>query len=81
MNPSASGWITKLLKNLSENQEFINQSEAVLYCSLRDSGFIYGNNRSLIVNFIDSQDLTDEEICKINLFMAAELYNFAPRFT
>ena len=53
MNPSASGWITKLLKNLSENQEFINQSEAVLYCSLRDSGFIYGNNRSLIVNFID----------------------------
>ena len=70
MNPSASGWITKLLKNLSENQEFINQSEAVLYCSLRDSGFIYGNNRSLIVNFIDSQDLTDEEICKINLFLA-----------
>jgi hypothetical protein len=70
MNPSASGWITKLLKNLSENQEFINQSEAVLYCSLRETGFIYGNNRSLIVNFIDSQDLTDEEICKINLFLA-----------
>jgi len=70
MNPSASGWITKLLKNLSENQEFINQSEAVLYCGLRDSGFIYGNNRSLIVDFIDSQDLTDEEICKINLFLA-----------
>lgn len=70
MNPSASGWITKLLKNLSENQEFINQSEASLYCSLRDSGFIYGNNRSVIVNFIDSHDLTDEEICKINLFLA-----------
>lgn len=70
MNPSASGWITKLLINLSENQEFINQSEAVLYCSLRETGFIYGNNRSLIVNFIDSQDLTDEEICKINLFLA-----------
>lgn len=70
MNPSASGWITKLLKNLSENQEFINQSEAALYCSLRDSGFIYGNNRSVIVNFIDSHDLTDEEICKINLFLA-----------
>jgi LETM1-like, RBD len=70
MNPSASGWIAKLLKNLSENQEFINQSEAKLYCSLRYSGFIYGNNRSLIVDFIDSQDLTDEEICKINLFLA-----------
>lgn len=70
MNPSASGWITKLLKILSENQELINQSEALLYCSLRDSGFIYGNNRHLIVDFIDSQDLTDEEICKINLFLA-----------
>lgn len=70
MNPSASGWITKLLKNLSENQEFINQSEAALYCSLRETGFIYGNNRSVIVNFIDSHDLTDEEICKINLFLA-----------
>ena len=70
MNPSASGWITKLLKTLSENQRFINQSEASLYCSLRDSGFIYGNNKSLIVDFIDSQDLTDEEICKVNLFLA-----------
>jgi len=31
MNPSANGWITKLLKELSENQGFINQSEALLY--------------------------------------------------
>jgi hypothetical protein len=70
MNPSASGWITKLLKELSEHQGFINQSEASLYCSLKDSGFIYGNNKSLIVNFIEAHDLTDEEICKINLFLA-----------
>lgn len=70
MNPSASGWITKLLKNLSENQEFINQSEASLYCSLRDSGFLYGNNKSLIVSFIETQDLTDEEMSKVNLFLA-----------
>jgi hypothetical protein len=70
MNPSASGWITKLLKELSEHQGFINQSEASLYCSLKDSGFIYGNNKSLIINFIEAHDLTDEEICKINLFLA-----------
>ncbi|MCB0462930.1 MAG: LETM1-related biofilm-associated protein [Flavobacteriaceae bacterium] len=70
MNPSASGWITKLLKELSEHQGFINQPEASLYCSLKDSGFIYGNNKSLIVNFIEAHDLTDEEICKINLFLA-----------
>jgi len=70
MNPSASGWITKLLKELSENQGFINQSEALLYCSLKDSGFIYGNNKGLIVNFIDTQDLTDEELTKVNLFLA-----------
>ena len=70
LNPSASGWITKLLKELSEHQGFINQPEASLYCSLKDSGFIYGNNKSLIVNFIEAHDLTDEEICKINLFLA-----------
>ena len=70
MNPSASGWITKLLRKLSENQEFTNQSEASLYCSLKDSGFIYGNNKSLIVGFIDAEDLTDEELTKVNLLLA-----------
>ena len=70
MNPSANGWITKLLKTISENQEFNNQSEAALYCSLRDSGFLYGNNKSLIISFIESQDLTDEEMSKVNLFLA-----------
>lgn len=70
MNPSTSGWITKLLKKLSENQEFINQTEASLYGSLKDSGFIYGNNKSLIVDFIEAQDLSDEEISKINLFLS-----------
>jgi hypothetical protein len=70
MNPSTSGWITKLLKKLTENQEFINQTEASLYSSLKHSGFIYGNNKSLIVDFIEAQDLSDEEISKINLFLS-----------
>jgi hypothetical protein len=70
MNPSTSGWITKLLKKISENQEFINQSEATLYCSLREAGFLYGNNKSVIVSFIDSEDLTDEEMSKVNLLLA-----------
>lgn len=69
MNPSTSGWVTKLLKRLSENQEFINQSEASLYCVLKESGFIYGNNKSLIVDFIDSNDFTDEETSKVNLLL------------
>ncbi len=70
MNPSASGWITKLLKELSKNQEFLNQSEAAFYCSLKDAGFIYGNSKSTIATFIEVQDLTDEEMSKVNLFLA-----------
>ena len=70
MNPSASGWITKLLREVSQNQTFLDQSEESFYKNLKDSGFIYGNNKSIIVSFIDVQDLSDEEICKINLYIA-----------
>jgi len=70
MNPSASGWITKLLKELSKNREFLNQSEATFYCSLKESGFIYGNSKSTIATFIEIQDLSDEEMSKVNLFLA-----------
>jgi len=70
MNPSASGWITKLLKELSKNQEFLNQTDASFYCSLKDAGFIYGNNKSTIATFIEVQDLSDEEMSKVNLFLA-----------
>jgi len=70
MNPSASGWITKLLKELSKNQEFLNQTDASFYCSLKDAGFIYGNSKSIIATFIEVQDLSDEEMSKVNLFFA-----------
>ena len=70
MNPSASGWITKLLKELSRHQTFTSQSEASLYCSLKESGFLYGNSKGLIIDFIESGDFTDEEMSKTNLLLA-----------
>lgn len=70
MNPSASGWITKLLKELSEHQTYTNQSEESLYCSLKESGFLYGNSKGLIIDFIESGDFTDEEMSKTNLLLA-----------
>jgi len=70
MNPSASGWIKKLLKEVSKNKRFLNQTEASFYCSLKDAGFIYGNSKSTIATFIEAQDLSDEEMSKINLFLA-----------
>lgn len=70
MNPSASGWITKLLSEISEHEEFLNQSEDSFYCALKHSGFIYGNNKSSIAGFINAEDLTVEEMSKVNLFLA-----------
>ncbi|TJY36195.1 LETM1-related biofilm-associated protein [Pontimicrobium aquaticum] len=70
MNPSASGWIKKLTKELSKNQEFLNQSESSFYDRLKHSGFIYGNSKASIAYFIDAEDLSEEEMSKINLFLA-----------
>ena len=67
MNPSARGWIAKLLNILSDDQELLNQSEQSFYENLRTTGFIYGNNKNTVANFIDSKQLSDDEICKINL--------------
>ena len=79
MNPSASGWITKLLREVSQNQIFLDQSEESFYGNLKKSGFIYGNNKRIIVNFIDLHDLTDEEICKINLYLALYFTHYKSR--
>jgi hypothetical protein len=70
MNPSARGWIAKLLNILSDDQELLNQSEQSFYENLRTTGFIYGNNKNTVANFIDSKQLSDDEICKINLFLS-----------
>ena len=70
MNPSASGWILKLQTIISENSEFINYKSEDFYCNLKDAGFIYGSNISVVKNIVEKKDLTNEELSKINLFLS-----------
>ena len=70
MNPSANGWIKKLLKEISSKQKDLKPSETDFYNALKSSGFIYGSNISVIYNCIDNKDFTEEELSKINLFLA-----------
>jgi hypothetical protein len=70
MNPSASGWIKKLLKEVSKNNLFIKYEEEQFYYALRNCGFIYGSNLIVVDNIIDNKDLTEEESCKVNLCIA-----------
>lgn len=70
MNPSANGWIIKLLKNLEQIKSIDLLSADDIYVALRQCGFIYGNNISVINNFLDSSDFNEEEICKVNLCIA-----------
>ncbi len=70
MNPSANGWINKLLNTLEVSNSFNDISIDAFYLGLRQSGFIYGNNVSIVEHLIEEKDFTDEEICKINLFIA-----------
>ncbi|MFI1745483.1 LETM1-related biofilm-associated protein [Thalassobellus sediminis] len=70
MNPSASGWIKKLLKEVSKNDSLLNYNEVSFYDDLRTCGFIYGSNLGVIGNIIAKNDLTEEELCKTNLSLA-----------
>ena len=79
MNPSSSGWIKKLLKIASTNDAYLKLSEKAFYNELKLSGFIYGSNLSVVNNVIDKGDLTDEELCKVNLLLALHyIYNAKP---
>src|SRR5690606_24966823 len=40
------------------------------YDALRTCGFIYGSNVEVIANTIPKIDLTEEELCKVNLLLA-----------
>ena len=66
MNPSALGWIKKLLKNLKESS-LKDLEPLVFYKQLKDTGFIYGSNVSLVDPSLSLPDLSEEERCKINL--------------
>lgn len=70
MNPSARGWIKKLLKELSLSSSFLECTEEEFYVALRQSGFIYGSNVSIVNEIIKKNDLTEDEICKTNLILA-----------
>lgn len=70
MNPSASGWIKKLLLEIKQNDSFLSFRKEDFYNIVRLSGFFYGSNINIIVNAVDKADLTEEEICKVNLLIS-----------
>lgn len=70
MNPSASGWVRKLLKEVSTDTSFTAQSSDIFYQHLKQCGFIYGSNVHIINNLLPKKDLTDEELCKANLILS-----------
>lgn len=70
MNPSANGWIKKLLNDLSNSENnYLGLSIDNYYKKLKASGFIYGNNISIVNNCIKNNEFTHEELCKINLLL------------
>lgn len=70
MNPSAQGWIKKLLQEVSENNTFLSAEETYFYDALRGCGFIYGNNLDVVLAAVPKKDLTEEEVSKTNLLLA-----------
>ncbi|MUU78183.1 LETM1-related biofilm-associated protein [Winogradskyella endarachnes] len=69
MNPSANGWIKKLLDDLSE-KKYSETVEYEFYMRLKKAGFIYGSNINVVLDIVKPFDLTEEERCKINLLLA-----------
>ena len=70
MNPSATGWIKKLLtqKHLVENIQEVPIND--FYATLRSCGFIYGSNVYVFNNCLINDNYSDEELCKINFLIA-----------
>ena len=69
MNPSARGWLKKLIKFVTINSA--NQSTlSNLYPSLKSAGFIYGADVSITIDALNNNDFTKEERCKINFTIA-----------
>ncbi|WP_299522080.1 LETM1-related biofilm-associated protein [Winogradskyella sp.] len=68
MNPSASGWIKKLLLEVSETS-CAQMETSQFYNRLKQTGFIYGSNVSVVLDIAKPFEFTDEERCKINLLV------------
>ncbi len=72
MNPSATGWINKfghLVQELPLN--FSGQDE--LYLVLKEVGFVYGIHIDVFPTIPTEHTLTEDEIAKVNLFVALYL--------
>jgi hypothetical protein len=70
MNPSANGWIKKLLNDITNsNNNYLSLSLDNYYKKLKSSGFIYGANISVVNECIENKDFTNEELCKVNLVL------------
>lgn len=70
MNPSASGWIKKLLREVSIQDGFLKHDIQDFYKDLRLCGFIYGSNVNCLKGVYNTQDLSEEEFTKLNLVLA-----------
>jgi len=70
MNPSANGWIKKMLvqKHLVKNLQDVAITD--FYSALRSCGFIYGNNVFVFNKCLENNNYTNEELCKINFIIA-----------
>ncbi len=69
MNPSANGWIKKLLIDVSETT-YAQTETARFYDRLKHAGFIYGSNVEVLLDIVKPFDFTEEERCKINLLLS-----------
>lgn len=69
MNPSASGWLTKCLQRINTT-DILSLDELQFYNTLRSTGFIYGSNQSALIPLDNKLNYTQEELSKINLFVA-----------
>ena len=69
MNPSAKGWLKKLLKTLDKDAvDCIALKD--FYPKLKGVGLVYGSNISVANKGLVNRDFTQEERCKINLILA-----------
>ena len=69
MNPSASGWIKKIMSVLPKSS-FLDFSKHDFYRRLKETGFIYGSNVNAICDTVDAVDFIEEERSKVNLVSA-----------
>ncbi|WP_296312667.1 LETM1-related biofilm-associated protein [Winogradskyella sp. UBA3174] len=68
MNPSANGWIKKLLNEVSETM-YSQTETSEFYSKLKHAGFIYGSNIKVVLDIVKPFDFSEEERCKINLLL------------